>query len=322
MNNIFTLAKKEFRDIFRSRIFIYILAMLLVLVVISLVVAEVAFRDQVAQYNSSLLVLQNLGKTPTGPNAQLYPLNLLRGVVDYIEIIGAILGIFLGYLSIYKEKNSQAIKLLLTRPVRKTSIIYGKLLGNFVFIGLVLVVVAGLVAVSLGWVGGVSLGTVDYWKLLIFVLISTLYVMIFFVLSMCLALWQKNIVNALVVAFAIWLVFVLILPQIGDTMDPDNQVPGGFFQTMALSREQEKTVLANFNNYEYIRGGVEQLSITKHYERSIFALFGVKSDYNGWALMDILKDQWGNNLAVVVLLSVGIGVTIWIFRQNRRLLSG
>ena len=131
---IFTIAYKEIKDILRSRIFMAVLALLFVLTVISLFVSELAFRDQVLQYNTSLELLKSLGKSPTTEMPQFYPLNLLRGVVDYIEIIGAILGIFLGYITVFKEKNTKAIKLLLTRPITKEDIIYGKITGNFVFI--------------------------------------------------------------------------------------------------------------------------------------------------------------------------------------------
>jgi len=321
MNNSIIIAKKEFKDILRSRIFMYILVLLFVLVAISLLVSLSVFKDQVAQYNDSLNILKSLGKQPTSAAPQLHPLNLLRGVVDYIEIIGAILGIFLGYLSIFKERNSHAIKLLITRPVRKTSIITGKLLGNFSFVFLALLSIALLIMASLPLLGGVVISFVEIIKILIFVLLSTFYIMIFFSISLLLSLSKKNIVNALIVSFVIWLTFVLILPQIGDTMDPDNQVPGGFFKSMGLNRPQEKKVLVNFNNYEKIRGGVEQLSITKHYERSIFALFGIKADYNDWKLGAIMKDQLANNITVIVFFLLAVLANILLFKKSQNLLE-
>lgn len=46
---------------------------------------------------------------------------------------------------------------------------------------------------------------------------------------MGLASTTRRLNTALIVALVLWLVVVLIVPQIGDTMDPDNQVPGGLF---------------------------------------------------------------------------------------------
>jgi len=321
MNKTLIIAKKEFKDIKRSRIFAYVLLMLFALTIISLFVSELIFRDQVTQYNNSLAILKSMGKLPAAASPQLFPLNLLRGVVGYIEIIGAILGIFLGYISVFKERNTRAIKLLLTRPVKRSSIIYGKILGNFAFVFFAIASVALLILLTLPFIGGAGLTGIDFVKLGIFTVLSSLYILIFFTLSFILSIKQKSIVNALIISFAIWLVFVLIMPQIGDTMDPDNQVPGGFFMSMALSRPQEKKVMAHFNHYETIRGGVEQLSVTKHYERSIFALFGIKKDYNGQALNAILRDQWGNIAVVVLFLLIGVWADIIFFRRSQNLLN-
>ncbi len=306
MNKTWIIAQKEFKDIMRSRIFIYVLLMLFVLVIISLLVSELIFKDQVAAYYNSLAVLKSLSKTPVSAALELFPLNLLRGVVDYIEIIGAILGIFLGYISVFKEKNTKAIKLLLTRPVKMSSIIYGKILGNISFVFLAITGVTLLIVLTLPFVGGAKLVLADFVKLALFDILSSVYIMIFFTLSFILSFKQKNIVNALIVAFSIWLVFVLILPQIGDTMDPDNQVPGGFFKSMGLAKDQEYKVMGGFKSYENIRTGVEQISITKHYERAVFALFGIKTQYNGKALDEIFRDKWGDVSVVAIFLLIGV----------------
>lgn len=316
MNNIYTIARKELTDIVRSRIFVLTLGLLIVLIFISLFVSETLFRDQVFQYEKSLALLKSLGKTPVGEAPQLYPLNLLRGVVDYIEIFGAILGIFLGYISVFKEKHTNAIKLILTRPITKNEIIFGKILGNFSFVfGLLTLVTVGI-GVSLMWFSGVALSGVDVIKLCLFVALSSIYILIFFTLSFFLSFQQKIATNALIISFSLWLVIALIFPQIGDTMDPDNQVPGGFFKSMALTKPQELRVMDNFKNFEFVRTGIEQLSLTKHYERSVFGFFGIKKQYNGVPLADIFKDKWGNILTTVCFLIVGLFANIFYLRRT------
>lgn len=321
MNKTLVIAKKEFKDILRSKIFLYLLVLLLGLTLVSILVSEFIFNDQVTQYNNSLQVLQSIGKQPNIPIPQLFPLNLLRGVVDYIEIIGAILGIFLGYISIFKEKNTKAIKLILTRPIKKTTLIYGKLLGNFVFVITLLSVITLLCIVTLFFIGGAQLGSIEFIKFGIFIILSSIYILIFFTLSFFFSLHQKNIVNALILSFVIWLIFALIFPQIGDTMDTDNQVPGGFFETLGLTKDQETNVMSKFNRYESVRTGVEQLSITKHYERAIFALFGIKKKYNDMSLGEIFRDQWGNMLVVILFLCTGIWADVIFLRKNTHLLN-
>lgn len=316
-----TIAKKEFRDIFRSRTFSIILVLLLVLTATSILVSTLVFKSQVSQYESSLALLLSMGKTPTEAAPQLFPLNLLRGVVDYIEIIGAIIGILLGYLSVAKEKNTRTMKLLLSKPITKMDIVFGKITGNFLFVTLTIMFVAAMILASFLAIGGISLTAVEYYKILAVVILSIAYIMVFFTLSFFLSIQQKNLSNALMICFTIWLVFVLVLPQIGDTMDPDNQVPGGFFKSMGFDKTQEKAVMAKFSGYENTRDFIEQLSVTKHYERAGFALFGIKNTYNGMPFTDILADQWFNIVSVFGLLAAGIFADVFIMYRNREVWS-
>jgi len=317
----FIIAIKEVRDIMRSHIFLAILALLMALTITSLFVSELVFRDQLVQYSSSLELLKSIGKSPIGDVPQFYPLNLLRGVVDYIEIIGAILGIFLGYITVFKEKNTKAIKLLLTRPITPKDIMLGKIFGNFIFIFGTISLITILIFFTLPAVGGVWLSGIETVKLVMFIFISSFYILIFFMLSLWLSLSQKNIINALIIAFSVWLLFVLIFPQMGDTMDPDNQVPGGFFKSMTLDHDQGLRVMEHFRYYEMIRTGVEYISVTKHYERSLFALFGIKHSFNDQALGSILISQWGNIFSIFAIPFLGMLANMRFFQKNQEILE-
>ncbi len=88
-------------------------------------------------------------------------------------------------------------------------------------------------------------------------------------------------VNGLMYALGIWLIVVLVLPQIGDTLDADNQVPGGLFAALSLSRPDETTILLKFSTYETIRRDVEEASYAKHFERFTFAMADVHLKYKG-----------------------------------------
>jgi len=306
MNNALTIARKEFRDILRSRLLLIMLLFLAAVTVTSILVSSQVFQSQVSQYNESLQILKELGKTPAGPAPELFPLNLLRGVIDYIEIIGAVLGILLGYLTISREKNSKTLNLILTRPVSRLEIVTGKVLGNGAFVALTLLGVGIFSYLGLLVIGGAALNPVELLKLGLVLLLSFAYIMIFFSLTFLLSLSMKTISHALIIAFVIWLAIALILPQISDTMDPDNQVPGGFFASMHLTKPEEKQVMTNFGNYETIRNTIEQLSLTKHYERASFAILGIKTEFNAMPLADILSSHWVNLLAVFGLFAASL----------------
>jgi ABC-2 type transport system permease protein len=276
----------------------------------------------VNEYQQSVALLKQLGKEPTTPPPRLYPLNLLRGVVDYIEIVGAVLGIMLGYISISKERNTKALKILLTKPLTKKDIAYGKILGNLFFILILLSIVGILIFLSIFFIGGVVLTAGELLKIVLFVVFSTIYILLFFMLSFFFTLQQKTITHALILSFIIWLIIGLILPQIGDTMDPDNQVPGGFFHSMNVNKTQEKQVLRKFAGYENTRDFIEQLSITKHYERTVFALFGINNIYNDVALSTIVADNLGNMMWIVISMLIGFFADYLLLLRNKNYLGG
>ena len=129
-----------------------------------------------------------------------------------------------------------------------------------------------------------------------------LYVGLFFALGFFLALHMHRLPHALLAAFSIWLALVLITPQIGDTLDPDNQVAGGVFHMLGIAKPLEKQILASFNTYETIRDGIEQASPAKHFERWSFALAGIKEIYNGQPLGLIIADRISDLLWLVGLI--------------------
>ncbi len=315
-NKPLVIARKEMSDALRNRVFVVLLLLLAGLIIISIIVSTLVFRSQVDQYQVSLELLKSLGKEPKTPAPALFPLNLLRGTVDYLEIIGALLAIVLGYLSVAKEKTTKTLSLVLTRPVSKTQVIVGKLLGNYLLIAGLMVVVGFVIWLTLLLIGSIALNPTEWFKLFLVMVLASFSLMAFFTLSFFLSLFQKNIVNALVIGFLIWLIFVLILPQIGDTMDPDNQVPGGFFTLLTLDEARGDELMRRFSSYETIRTGLEQLSITKHFERFAFALFGVKKQYNDVPLPQILSEKAYDFIFVVSLLVVGTVASTMLFRRR------
>ena len=90
----------------------------------------------------------------------------------------------------------------------------------------------------------------------------------------------RRLSAGLVLTLVIWLAFVLIIPQIGDTMDPDNQVPGGLFAALHIQKPDELDVLAQFAGYDTLRNALEVSSPTKHFERITFAFLGIKDQFN------------------------------------------
>jgi len=308
MNNaakIFTIAKKEYTDALKNKVFLVFLFFLLFLIGTSIAVASFDFQSKVAVYQNALSKLQQSGQVVENlSEPQFYPLQLLRGAIEYLEIIGAILAIVLGYLSIAKEKGNNTLQLILTRPISRLSIFLGKLLGN----ALLLISVSGIVFVGISLVieviGKAALTGGQFYRIFLTFLFTAVYLLIFFSISALLSTLLKSLPSALIVSFVIWILFVLIIPQIGDTLDPDNQVPGGLFNSLHMEKANQLLILEKFSHYEKTRDSLEQTSLTKHYERLAFALLGIKDTYNGKSLdfifHDRATDSWWISLASIL----------------------
>ena len=312
------IAKKECTDAARNSLFLTLILFLLLLVGISILVASFAFQAQVSQYQSTLSQFSpaELKSIVLSPPAY-YPLQMLRGTIEYLEIIGAVIGLVLGYLAIAKEKGTNTSRLLLTRPISRRAFVAGKILGASILLLVLILGIGVFTVIAVTGIGHVAFTMAELMKLGLVLVYSYAYLIFFYCFSAALALLVPNLPRALMLAFSLWLVFVLIIPQIGDTMDPDNQVPGGFFAHMHMTQTGQAAVISQFQGYENFRNALEVSSVEKHYERLVFATLGIKTIYNEKSLGVIMNDKWPDLLVLLVFFVIGILLMIMSARPAR-----
>ena len=313
--HVLTLAGHEYRSAARSGVLVLLVLSMVLVAAGSITIASYDFRAQVTDYNAYVQQAKAAGATLTAA-PQFFPLQLLRGVIEYIQIIGAVLAIGLGYLSVARERTGRTLPLILTRPVRTRELVLGRLLGAGALIGSILLTTAAISIVVIGTVGGSWLSGAELTKLALTFAIGIVYMLLFYALGTWLSARSKVVANGLVVALVIWLSVVLIIPQIGDTMDPDNQVPGGLFAALQVRKPDEKKVLAHFSNYERIRNGLEETSLTKHYERLTFAITGVKDKYNGASLGSIAHAKRSDIESILLYMALLSGLMWFALRRE------
>ena len=302
---VLTLARHEFRSAVRSR-FLLALAIVLVLVtVVSVYIAAVQYRTELADYLAYRAAAQAGGLQRIAPSP-LALLSLLRGAMEYIEIIGAIIAIALGYLSVSRERANRTLPLLRSRPVTSGELAASSVLGAVGVISSLILVTALAAVLCLGLIGNDWVNGSQVIKLLLAYLASIVYMVAFFCLGAMVTARSRVAANGLMVALGVWLVVVLILPQIGDTLDADNQLPGGLFSALTLDRNGETQVLSHFTTYEKVRTGFEEASLAKHYERFAFAMTDVKEKYRGLSLGGLMHEK-RNDIGWMVIYSVALG---------------
>lgn len=289
---IATIAGKDISDALRDRFILTVTAFLTLAVLTSLGTGSIVLATDVATYNDAKAILLALGKSADALAApEFYPLKLLRGAIEQIEIIGAVLGILAGFRAAASERGRQTLALIMTRPLRQWQFLAGKFVAGFLLLSAGLFAVFLLAAVMLQFSTGVGLTGNDLLRILIVWIFASIYVAGFFLLSFVATLWMKHPANALLLSFIVWLLLVLVAPQIGDTLDPDNQVAGGVFRQLHIPKDEQNRIKASYGTFETIRGGFEAASVTKHFERFGFAVLGIKDNYTGKPLGPILVEK-------------------------------
>jgi len=280
VNSVGVFASKELLDLRRNKVVWVLTASLAAAVLISVVVASLDFRTQIADYHAYVSQLKASGSTVIPAAPQLFPLQLLRGGFEYIEIIGALFAVVVGYGTIARERSRGTMHLIFTRDTGRVAFAGGKLIGIGAFWAVMVSAIIAVAAASVAVVGTASLNGGDAFKLLIAGVASWVYLMFWSAIAAGLTALMRRTTSALILALGLWLLVVLIVPQIGDTMDPDNQVPGGLFKALAIQKPDEVAVLAHFSSYESARNALEATSVSKLFERIAFAFLGIKDKYN------------------------------------------
>ena len=310
------IARKEVKDAFRNRLFLVSLLMLLLLTLIAVGMGATTVHNRLIEYQQSVQILKDLGKTDFPPMPSLNPIAVSKTFINYLAMVGALLSIILGFTAIQKERQAGTLPLILSRPIFRDQFLTGKVLGNALLLALLVIAVGIVTALALFLIGGATLTVDQTMKLGLTMLMSWFYMLDFFLLAMFFAIWKPKGSQALLLTIIVWLIFAFIFPQIGDTMDLDNQMPGGFFASLGMNRAQEKEALAHFKWYETVRDGIEELSPTKHYERISFALLGIKPQFiqNTWS--EVLQLKYVNIIGLLVPIILLLSASFVVFLRQ------
>jgi ABC-2 type transport system permease protein len=285
------LARHEIRAATRSGILVTLLVILGFVTTMSILIAAVDYRSQVADYQHYVASATAGGVQRIAPSP-LRPLSLLRTPTEFLEIMGAVFAITLGYLGIARERANGTLVLLRSRPVTAGEHALGSLLGAVAIITTLVVATMTVGVITTGIVGNDWINGAQALRLALATMSAVIYLTVFFCVGAVATAWSRTPAIGLMAALGVWLLVVLILPQLGDTLDADNQVPGGLFRALGLNRNDETTILTHFHIYETTRVGIEEASFSKHFERFTFAMTDVLDKYKNFTLGQLLREKW------------------------------
>ncbi len=313
---LWVIARKEISDAFRNRLFLISMIMLLGLSLIAIGLGSLSVRTQMTDYLQSVQILTDLGRTDFPAAPSLNPIAISKNFINYLAMVGALLAMILGFTTVNKERQAGTLRLILSRPVYRDQLLTGKVLGNAILLAVLMTAVGLVTILAIGTIGKVWLTGDQIIRLALTMGMSWLYLMTFYLLAQFFALLLPNGNNALLLTIIVWLVFAFIFPQIGDTMDLDNQLPGGFFATMGLDKTGADKALQQFKWYETVRDGVEELSPTKHYERISYALLGIKKQFNENTWQEVMQFKLVNLIGLTVPIVLLLSASYVVFLRQ------
>ncbi|MFA4877611.1 MAG: ABC transporter permease subunit [Methanoregula sp.] len=218
---LFTIAEKEFFDHARSRKFLLIFGILLVVAIVGMIGGITEYNKNLADYNrvQSASSSDGNGFMPEKPSI----LGVFSSVATYLVFVGGILGIAMGFDLVSKEKESKSLKILLSHPVYRDEVINGKALGGIIALGCALGVVLFIALATLLIYGIVPDGN-ELVLIAVFGGVSFLLIFSYFAIALFMSTAMDESGSALIYTIIIFIVLSVLIPTLANDTVIENVI--------------------------------------------------------------------------------------------------
>lgn len=212
---------------------------------------HIIYRGIPVEKPVSKLSMFNKGIDDTGRSARIYgyreaayyikkgknPVNFLFPAMDllfFVSVIMSLLAIVFSYDAVSGEKFNETLKLMVSYPVHRVSIIIGKWIGGYACLLLPFVLsCAGGMLTLLILVPDIRFSSHDFLKLLMFTGFSFLYISIIYTFGLLVSSSTARPSTSITVLLLVWVVFILVIPNISTSA-------ASFFVTTDTVQEVEE----------------------------------------------------------------------------------
>lgn len=231
------IAQKELRDHFRSKKFLLIFGIFLIITIIGMATGVAEYTQTLQDYNERQSVADD----------EIYPggfgwgkpsiVTIYLGVSSLIVTLGAVLGIAMGFDLISKEKETKSLKILLSHPVYRDEVINGKALGGLMALALALGITF-IVTFAILLIAGIVPAGDELAKILVYGGAVFLMILSYFALSLFMSTIASDSGKALVYTLIVF-VALMSLPMVinGSMMNMIIGDPPEFPQDAFISDE-------------------------------------------------------------------------------------
>ncbi|MFA5269452.1 MAG: ABC transporter permease [Methanoregula sp.] len=246
-----TIAQKEFFDHIRSRKFLIIFGILLIIAAMGILNGISDYHTKVKDYDR----LQGLISSSPGGDSGLPEYMTVKPSVLLVfyqmstlfVTIGGILGIAMGFDLVTREKESKSLKLLLAHPTYRDEVINGKALGGVTAIALALAVVLVL-SLAILLIAGIVPDGSELLNILLFSAITFLYIFTCFAISLLMSTVCEGSGKSLIYSLVIFIVLGSLIPTVVSTPFVMEKIIGPAPEMPQVLSDQVMASLQNSGN--------------------------------------------------------------------------
>lgn len=278
INNVFTIAQKEFADNLWSPRLIVLLFIFLI----------------------TLFSYTHMTKSASG----------FVDVVQIIAVIAPVIGITLGFDAVVRERKSHSLNVLLTHPVFRDTVITGKYLGAIVTLALVVFLAITVIIATSMIITGKMANFFEFGRLFIFGFLTFLYLLVFMAIGIFTSVVSKSEIDSLTYSTVAWLNLCVVF---GATIMLITTVVTGqsLFDMGENTQFSELTFklqkFSPMHHYSEATVGLSDLSFgTLSKEETIHGILDTGYTLSEWA------DQFWGNVAVLLTIPIILLITSYI----------
>ncbi len=271
-SNVKVIAQKEFTDHLKSPVFLSFTA------TFTLVVLAWSYvQGTEVEYTLNVLGSPDIRRG-------------FKGVAEVVGCFAPIIGIVLGFDAIVKEIKSSSMNVLLTHPVFRDNIIFGKILGSGLCILLVLFFSINLATGVMLMASGIPVTMQQIVRIEIFVLLTFFYSLIFLAISIMISTIAKKSNNSLLFNLIFWLVITVLLAKLVFT------ISYAFSEDLNIANRQTQALKNFLPDYHFTATAVGIQSPDTGMTSGIGGIFDTRYTLGAW-----IGEFWPNLAYLFVL---------------------
>jgi ABC-type transport system involved in multi-copper enzyme maturation permease subunit len=222
---IATVASHQILALRRKRVLGFLVGSLIGVTVLSGVLGWASHQTIIGVYDESKKLLGSRGLgAPPNPFLLKPALSLLSNMVIYVTMIGALVALVLGHLTVAEDETTGIGRLIFSRRLSRRQYAAGKVGASAVILALSMVACA-LVSVLALWIVNRSFPNVgDIGRLAMFYGFSWLYLMVFSLVGAIALLATGRRSLGLLTAMGVWLIVTFAVPQFTSGLRPSQSL--------------------------------------------------------------------------------------------------